>query len=87
MVGMVGPGGGVCWALTALETSSNHLSASEGVRLCPLCICTAAETGGGEWSEVSGCTQEGAAVGKTIENSCYNNYKHASSEHELQYFQ
>lgn len=52
MVGMVGPGGGVCWALTTLDTSSNHLSASEGVRLCPLCI--AMETGEGEWREDSG---------------------------------
>lgn len=63
MVGMVGPGGGVCCALTALETSSSHLSASEGVRLCPLCICIAAETGGGEWSGGSGCTQDEVAAG------------------------
>lgn len=63
MVGMGGPGGGVCWALTALETSSNHRSASEGVRLCPLCVCTA-ETGGGEWRDASGCTQDDAAVGE-----------------------
>lgn len=54
---MVGPGGGVCWALTALETSSSHLSASEGVRLWPLCICIATGAGGGEWSGGSGCTQ------------------------------
>lgn len=72
MVGMAGPGGGVCWALTALETSSSHLSASEGVRLCPLCICIAAETGGGEWSGESGCTQEEVAVGKQREKSPYN---------------
>lgn len=52
MVGMAGPGGGVCWALTAFETSSSHLSASEGVRLWPLCIAT--ETGGGDWRGGSG---------------------------------
>lgn len=50
--------------MTAFETSSSHFSASEGVRLCPLCICIciciciATETGGGEWSAGSGCTQE-----------------------------
>lgn len=63
MAGMAGPGGGVCCDLTALETSSSHLSASEGVRLCPLCICIPAETAGGEWSGGSACTQEEAAVG------------------------
>lgn len=61
MVGMVGPGGGVCWAFTALETSSNHLSASDGVRLWPLCICIATETGGGEWRGASVCTHEEVA--------------------------
>lgn len=66
MVGMVGPEGGVCWALTALETSSSHLSASEGVRLCPLCICITAETGGGEWSGDSGGTQDEVTGGVRV---------------------
>lgn len=61
MVGMAGPGGGVCWAFTALETSSNHLSASDGVRLWPLCICITTETGGGEWRGASACTHEEVA--------------------------
>lgn len=46
-----------------METSSSHLSASEGVRLCPLCICMAAETAGGEWRGGSGCTQDEVAGG------------------------
>lgn len=66
MAGTAGPGGGVCCALTALETSSNHLSASEGVRLCPLCICAAAGTAGGERREASGGTQDEAAVGEKM---------------------
>ena len=75
IAGMVGPGGGVCWALTALETSSNHLSASEGVRLWPLCI--AAETEGGEWSEASGCTQdEVAEKEKARVLECYHTHTH-----------
>ena len=62
MEGIVGPGGGLCWALMAFETSSSHRSASDGVRRCPLCICIATD-GGGEWCGGSGCTQEELAKG------------------------
>ena len=60
--GAIDEGGGVCCcAWTALATSSSHRSASDGVRLCPLCICIAMETVGGEWSGGSACTQEEVA--------------------------